>query len=70
MTRFDPARLNRIATWQESYVADRKFPGSSVLIRQAGEEVYFNAAGRRNLEADLPFTRDTLVRIFSAFRSR
>ncbi|NRB34592.1 MAG: beta-lactamase family protein [Rhodobacteraceae bacterium] len=65
MTRFDPARLNRIATWQESYVADRKFPGSSVLIRQAGEEVYFNAAGRRNLEADLPFTRDTLVRIFS-----
>ena len=62
---FDPARLARLAEWQQSYVTDRKYPGSSVLIRQAGREVWFNACGQRNIEADLPFTRDTVVRIYS-----
>lgn len=63
--RFDPARLSRLADWQQAYVTDRKFPGSSVLIRQAGREVWFNACGQRDIEAGLPFTRDTVVRIFS-----
>ncbi|TDK45142.1 class A beta-lactamase-related serine hydrolase [Antarcticimicrobium luteum] len=49
----------------DRYVDARKYPGSSVLIARGGEKVYFNAAGSRNLEAGLPFTRDTVVRIYS-----
>jgi len=61
----DPGRLGRIADWMDRYVDERKYPGSSVLIARGGEEVYFNATGSRNVEAGLPFTRDTLVRIYS-----
>lgn len=61
----DPDRLDRIAGWMDSYVTDRKYPGSAVLIARGGDEVYFNATGSRNVEDDLPFTRDTLVRIYS-----
>mgnify|MGYP000020560335 CR=1 FL=1 len=62
---FDSARLDRIATWMDGYVRDRKYPGSSVLIARKGQEVYFNAAGQRNIDADLPFERDTVARIYS-----
>ena len=62
---FDKERLERIADWMERYVSERKFPGSTVLIKRHGEEVYFNAAGKRNVEDDLPFERDTVARIYS-----
>ncbi|MDX2483762.1 MAG: serine hydrolase domain-containing protein [Pseudodonghicola sp.] len=62
---FDPGRLDRISDWMDRYVADRKYPGSSVLIARDGAEVYFNAAGARNVEAGLPQTRDTVARIYS-----
>lgn len=61
----DPGRLDRISDWMDRYVEERKYPGSSVLIARGGAEVYFNATGARNVEAGLPFTRDTLVRIYS-----
>ena len=62
---FDPMRLNRVSAWMDRYVAERKFPGSSVLISRGGDEVYFYATGQRNIEAGLPFQRDTLARIYS-----
>lgn len=62
---FDTSRLGRIADWQNSYVEARKYPGSSVLVRQGDKEVYFNAAGSRNVEDGLPYERDTLVRVYS-----
>ncbi len=49
----------------DRYVEARKYPGSSVLIARGGEEVFFHATGTRNVEAGLPFTRDTVVRIYS-----
>lgn len=61
----DPTRLGRIADWMDRYVEDRKYPGSSILIARGGDEVYFNDSGARNVEQGLPFTRDTLVRIYS-----
>jgi len=61
----DQARLNYLKDWQQRYVDQRKFAGSSVLINRGGHEVFFNAVGQRNIEEDLPFTRDTLVRIYS-----
>tara|TARA_R110002020_G_scaffold37872_15_gene114289 strand:+ start:18 stop:1235 length:1218 start_codon:yes stop_codon:yes gene_type:complete len=62
---FDPDRLTRIADWQDRYVAETKYPGSSVLIARGGREVFFNATGKRNIEKNLPFERDTVVRIYS-----
>jgi len=61
----DQARLNYLKQWQQRYVDQKKYAGSSVLIYRAGREVLFHAAGRRNIEEDLPFTRDTLARIYS-----
>jgi CubicO group peptidase (beta-lactamase class C family) len=62
---FDPNRLDRIATWMDRYVSERKFAGSSVLINRGGAEAYFNATGLRDVENNLPFQRDTLARIYS-----
>lgn len=59
------ARLEHIRTWQQRYVDQRKYAGSALLINQAGVEQYFHAAGRRNVEENLPFARDTMVRIYS-----
>lgn len=61
----DPERLERIKCWQQRYVDERKYPGSALLIRRGGKEKFFHAAGLRNIEEDLPFTRDTLVRLYS-----
>ncbi|WP_428925201.1 serine hydrolase domain-containing protein [Marinibacterium sp. SX1] len=61
----DPARLGRIAGWMQSYVDRRRYAGASVLVARQGREVLAHACGQRNIEAGLPFTRDTLARIYS-----
>jgi CubicO group peptidase (beta-lactamase class C family) len=61
----DQNRLDNLRNWQQRYVDERKYAGSSLLIKQGGNEIFFHAAGRRNLEENLDFTRDTLVRIYS-----
>jgi len=63
--RFDQARLQRINSWMQAYVDTQKYPGCSVLLRQGGNEVHFHACGQRSIETGLPFTRDTIVRIYS-----
>lgn len=61
----DQARLEHIRAWQQRYVDQRKYAGSALLINREGREQYFHASGRRNVEDNLPFCRDTLVRIYS-----
>lgn len=61
----DAQRLARLTPWAADYVAKQKFPGVSILIKQAGQEVYFGAVGHRNLASGAPFTRDTVTRIYS-----
>ena len=61
----DSARLDRIRSWQRRYVDERKYAGSALMIRRGGEEIYFHSAGLRNIEENLPFSRDTLVRFYS-----
>ncbi|MCV2889980.1 serine hydrolase domain-containing protein [Ruegeria aquimaris] len=63
--KLDTTRLGRIGEWMQRYVDQRKYAGSSVLISQSGEEVYFHAAGLRSVENSLPFQRDTIARIYS-----
>ncbi len=58
-------RLAKIGPWMEKLVADRKFAGLSVAVMRHGELAYFNAAGQAELARGAPFTRDTLVRIYS-----
>jgi len=62
---FDPQRLDRIGAWMDSYVAARKYPGSSILVARHGEEAYFHATGHRDIERGAPFERDTVARIYS-----
>lgn len=61
----DPERLKHLTSWQQRYVDERKYAGSALLIRHSGNEEYFHTAGLRNIEENLPFTRDTLVRLYS-----
>lgn len=62
---FDSTRLDRIGPWMQSYVDERKYPGASLLIKREGQEVFYTDCGQRNIEEGLPFTRDTIVRIYS-----
>ncbi|MFW8593121.1 serine hydrolase domain-containing protein [Cribrihabitans neustonicus] len=61
----DNNRVQHIKAWQQRYVDDGKFAGSALLIHRRGAECYFDTAGLRNIERDLPFTRDTVVRLYS-----
>ena len=62
---FDPERLARIGHWMERNAARRHFTGASVLVARHGEIVYLSTLGTRCAERDLPFARDTIVRIYS-----
>ncbi|WP_299075368.1 serine hydrolase domain-containing protein [uncultured Ruegeria sp.] len=64
-TTFEQTRLNHICTWMDSYVDQRKYAGSSVVVFHQGREVFFHATGLRDVEDNLSFERDTLVRIYS-----
>ncbi len=59
------ARLDRIRPWMDGYVNQRKYAGSALLVKHKGKEPFFYACGQRSVENNLPFERDTLVRIYS-----
>lgn len=61
----DPTRLNSIRDWMQRYVDQRKYAGSSLLLRHQGSEVFFHECGVRSVEKGLPFQRDTIARIYS-----
>lgn len=61
----DADRLARIGAWMDRYVEQRKYPGASILIARGGKEVYHHATGQRDIARNLPFTRDTVARIYS-----
>ncbi len=61
----DPTRMERIKTWMQTYVDERKFSGSCVLVTQGGNQVFCHATGLRDMARGLPFTRDTIARIYS-----
>ena len=65
MATFDPARLNRIGTWMQTYIDARRFAGASVLVAQGGKEVYYHNCGMRDVAANQPWQRDTVARIYS-----
>jgi len=59
------AAKNRINFMLKSFVDSNKTMGLSALIFEKGKEVYYNAAGYADKEANIPMNRNTIVRIFS-----
>jgi len=56
---------SRIDSTLKSFVDSGKVAGVSALIFENNKEVYFNAFGMADREANVPMDRSTLVRIFS-----
>jgi CubicO group peptidase (beta-lactamase class C family) len=56
---------NRIDHMLKSFIDSSKAMGLSALIFEKGKEVYFNAYGYADKEANRPMDRNTIVRIFS-----
>jgi CubicO group peptidase (beta-lactamase class C family) len=60
--KLDPARIDRELT---GFVDQGRVAGAEVLIWKDGRERYYASAGLADREAARPFTRDTLVQIYS-----
>lgn len=56
---------DRIDATLQSFVDSNRVAGISALIVEKNKEVYFNAFGNADREANVPIDRNTIVRIFS-----
>lgn len=65
MGGFSVDRLARISGWMQGYVDTQRYAGCSVLVSQGGSEAFYHDCGLRDIEADAPWTRDTVARIYS-----
>lgn len=61
----DQVRLDRIGQWMAGCREAGRYTGSSVLIFRDGEEAFFAADGLAAPGRDMPYARDTIVRIYS-----
>ena len=61
----DADRLERIDRHFRRYVDDGRLPGWLLAVSRHGRVAHIASAGRRDMEADLPITDDTLFRIYS-----
>jgi CubicO group peptidase (beta-lactamase class C family) len=62
---FAPDRLARIDRHFEGYVEQKKLAGWHIAVSRGGRLVHSSTSGLRDLAAGLPFTDDTVVRMFS-----
>ncbi|MEM7546191.1 MAG: serine hydrolase domain-containing protein [Pseudomonadota bacterium] len=62
---FDHDRLTRIDDWMQSYIDHGRYPGATVLVTEGGSVVHRATSGYRDVEAQTPFTEDTITRIYS-----
>lgn len=62
---FAPEKLDRIRTYLERQVAEKKLAGGATLIARRGKVVHQAAVGMKDLEAGQPLERSTLFRIAS-----
>ena len=61
----DKDRLDLIQRQLDEAVADKVIAGCSCLVLKGGEEMGYYESGKRDVEKDLPITRDTIFRMFS-----
>jgi CubicO group peptidase (beta-lactamase class C family) len=62
---FDPARLERLRTHFDRYVADGRLPGWLITVARGGELVWTGKGGYRDREKQFEVTDDTIWRIYS-----
>ena len=55
----------RIDATLKSFIDSNKIVGVSALVFEKGKEVYYNAFGKADWEANTPMDRNTIVRIYS-----
>lgn len=60
-----PDRLERVSVWLNEQVSGGRLAGCSVMIGRRGHIAHLEAAGYADMEAKVPFTEDTIVRIYS-----
>ncbi len=58
-------RLERVTQWLNEQVDGGRLAGAGVLVGRRGKVGYFETAGHADRESKTPFSRNTLVRIFS-----
>ncbi len=58
-------KLARVGPAVQSLVNDEKVAGAITMISRRGKIVYFEAVGKRDIAADLPMERDTILRFYS-----
>jgi CubicO group peptidase (beta-lactamase class C family) len=61
----DPARLERIGTAMQAYVARGIYAGITTIVARRGVVVHEGQYGFRDREAGLPMTEDTIFRLYS-----
>lgn len=62
---FSSERLQRLTYVFQEYSNDKKMSGSVVLVARHGKVVYFNAFGKRDIEANASMQNDAIFRIAS-----
>lgn len=62
---FDADRLARFQPWMRKWVDAGRLPGAQVLIARRGRVVHHALTGLRDVERGTPWSRDTMLRIFS-----
>lgn len=61
----DADRLTRINSWMQRYVDQGRFPFAATLIARRGRIAWTGHTGLADIEAQTPYTPETLVRIYS-----
>ena len=62
---FDSERLKRIDAWMTANRERGRYTGSSLLLARHGEIAYLGFDGLRSVDKNLPYERDTILRIYS-----
>ena len=63
--QIDPARLERMHTLVNGYIADGKHAGAVTMVVRNGMIVDWQTWGKANLDSDEPLRKDSIFRIYS-----
>jgi len=62
---FAPALSDRLDSAVQSFIDAQQLAGAVIIVARRGAVAYFEARGRRNVEADATMNKDTIFRIYS-----
>ena len=58
-------KLARITPMLQEFVDQKKVPGAIAIVARHGKIIYFDNVGRRDIDADKPMERDSILRFYS-----